>query len=353
MIYNVSMALVIKRLLGLLAIIVVLVFWMGCLSPEDKTDDDDDDGDDITKDAITVYSYNLDEMYQGIFNSPSHAITLNDWYRQARFWENRSFDQWSQSEGKYLYKEKELQTRFTGSDMVNENTVVYGDFADFHWAGEKIGAVTGSITLTDIFDPAPKVWIRRYKEGEPWWFVGKITMNAVTDTQATLDWSIPTYTSYFTPPVENRFALFVLPYRSNYGLEVSIPTPKTIDSADTDVGSLGMVSIKGVTVLSGTITITNNGQPVPYVGIFANYDVHGTIQDTYLSSPGPNAPWSMILGPSSNSEREIEFHIWCFSKENGTASDMLLDKSSGVKVTIIGQDDISDIVLDLGDIADN
>jgi hypothetical protein len=287
-------------------------------------------------------------MYQGIFNSPTHTMTLNEWYRQARFWENISFDQWSQREGKYLYKEKELQTRFTGSDMVNENTVVYGDFADFFLVGKKIGNITGSITLTNIIDPTPKVWIRRYKEGEPWWFVGKINMSEVTGTQATLNWSIPVYEQYFEPPVTNRFTLYVLPYRSNYGLEVSIPTPKTINNANMDVGSLGTVSIKGVN-LRGTINVSYNGKPVPYVMLLAIREAGTAIQDTYFYSPGPNTPWSMVLEPFS-SERKISFQIFGFSKENPTTADMLFDEYADYPAINVTTQDVSGIVLDLGNI---
>jgi hypothetical protein len=306
---------------------------MGCKLPSGEEDD-------------TVYSYILDEMYQGIFNSPSHTMTLNDWYRQARFWENRSFDQWSQSEGKYLYKEKKLQTRFTGSDMVNEDTVVYSDFADFHWAGKKIGDITGSITLTNIIDPTPKVWIRRYTEGEPWWFVGKINMSEITGTQATLNWSIPVYKSYFVPPVTNHFELYVLPNGSNDGLEIPISIKKTINKANTNVGSLGTVSIKGVT-LSGTINVTYNGEPVPYVTILILRQAGSTLREIHLSSPGPDTAWSVVLEPVSYA-RNIYFQVYGFLDESENRR-LVIDTYiyDNNPISAKGQD-VPDIVLDLG-----
>jgi hypothetical protein len=335
MIYNVSMAFVTKRLLSILAIVLALGFGVGC---ELSSGNDDEDG---------VYSYNLDEMYQGVFNSPSHAMALNDWYRQARFWENRSFDQWSQSEEKYLYKEKELQTRFTGSDMVNEDTIVYCDFADFHWAGKKIGDITGTITLTNIFSPTPKVWIRRYKEGEPWWFVGKINISKVTGTEATLDWSIPVYELYFNPPVESRFALFVLPNgsKSDYGYDVPIPIVKTIN-ANTNVGNLGTVSIKGVAV-SGTLSVTYNGKPVPYVELLIVRQAGRDIQMASFSSPGPDTPWSVIL-ESVDYQRYVEFKIFGYSKENPTAGDIIIDTTANIPARNVTNQDISGLVLDFG-----
>jgi hypothetical protein len=231
--------------------------------------------------------------------------------------------------------------------MVNENTVIYCDFA-FHWRGEKIGNITGSITLTDITSPTPKVWIQSYKEGEYWRFTGKINMSEVTGT-ATLNWSIPVYELFFTPPVEYRFSLFVLPNgsKSDYGFEVPIQTTKTIN-ANTNVGNLGTVSIKGVT-LSGTINVTYNGEPVPYVELLIIRQAGTAIRIISFSSPGPNTPWSVILEPVSY-QRDIEFHIHGYSKENPVAADMLIDTQANYPVINVTTQDVSDIVLDLGNI---
>jgi hypothetical protein len=286
-------------------------------------------------------------MERGIFNSPSHTMTLNEWFPLSRPWDtNTSYDTWSQKEKQYFYKDKELKTRFAGSDMVNENTVIYCDFV-YYWQGEKIGNITGSITLTGIFNPTPKVWIQGSTNSTYFWRpIGKINMNKATGT-ATLNWSMAVYGNFFEPPIENHFTLYVLPNGSNYGLEVPVPTiVKTINNANTDVGNLGTVNIKSVS-LSGTINVTYNGNPVPYIMLLAIREAGTTIQDTYFSSPDPNTPWSMVLEPF-NSERKIGFQIFGFSKENPTVSDMLFDEYENYPVINVTTQDVSNIVLDLG-----
>jgi hypothetical protein len=329
------MALVTKWLLGILAVLLALGFGMGC---ELSAEDDDTN--------YAVYSYNLDEMERGIFNSTSHTMTLNEWYSKARWWENSSYDQWSQREGKYFYKEGGLTIPFFGFDIVNENTVIYCDFVINSWQGERIGHITGSITLTGIFNPNPKVWIgcKDNPDSTFWRFTGKINMSGAADT-ATLNWSIPIYDELFNPSMESRFALFVLPNgsKSEYGFEVPIPIVKTIN-VNTDVGSLGTVSIKGIT-LSGTLNITYNGEPVPYVMLLALRQAGSAIQEVHFSSPEPNAPWSMIL-ESVNYQRDIVFQAFCYS-EDGVP---LIDAYATPVIRATNQDK-SGIVLDLGEVA--
>jgi hypothetical protein len=333
------MALVIKKPLGILAILLILGLGTGCDLSSGGND--------------SVYSYNLDEMERGIFNSSSHTMTLNRWFQQTRWWDpNTSYDIWSQREGSYFYREKELKTRFAGSDMVSEDTVIYCDFIYTSWQGKKIGDITGTITLTGIFSPTPKVWIGK-KESTYWQFTGKVNMSEVTGTESTLNWSMPVYELSYKPPMESRFGLFVLPNgsKSDYGFEVPIPTVKTINNANMNVGNLGTVSIKGVAV-SGTLTVTYNGNPVPYVELFMIREAGSVIQEAYFFSPGPETPWSVIL-ESVSYQRSVVFQVFGYSKENPTGSDILFDIYADNSALSVTNQNKSGIVLNLGDIIRN
>jgi hypothetical protein len=327
-----------KSLLGLLAILLLLGFGMGCKLPS---------GDENS----TVYSYNLGEMERGIFNSPTHTMTLNAWFPLSRPWDtNTSYDTWSQSEKQYFYKDKKLKARFSGSDMVNENTVFYCDFV-YYWQRKKIGDITGSITLTSIFSPTPKVWIQGSTNSTYFWRpISKINMNKATGT-ATLNWSMAVYGNFFEPPIENRFTLYVLPNGSNYGLEVPVPTVKTINNANMNVGDLGTVDIKSVS-LNGTINITYNGKPVPYVILMAIRQGGTANQDTCFYSPSSNTTWSMFFEPTSYN-RDIVFQVLGFSKENPTADDMIIDTSADIPAINVTNKDVTGIVLDFGDFPRN
>ena len=251
--------LVIKRMWIILTIVLVLGLGVGC--PLDST----------PADTYAGYSYALDELEEGIFYRSSLTMTLNDWFLKVTN-PSITYDAWSQREG-LMYKDNKMKMPFAGSDIVNENTVIYIDFP-INGYGKKIGVLTGTITLNDIPGPAaPKVWIRNYRfaNNSPaeWWFAGKVNMSNVDSTTATLNWTIPVYEQYeegwgFLPNLQSRFSILVLPAGGMKGYEVSIPTPKIIDNANSNVGSLGPVSIKGIT-LSGTINVTYDGEPVPFV----------------------------------------------------------------------------------------
>jgi len=291
-----------------------------------------------------VFSYNLDELMNGsgIFNTLTPTMTLNDWFSTITQW---SYDRWSQKEGKYFYRDQTLETPFKGSDIVDENTIAYCNHS-FNGGGKQLGAITGKITLTDIPDPAAKVYIHNYGKG--WWFNGKVDMSSVSGASGTFNWSIPLYEEYSTLDSRTGFALSVLPGGTRYSYEVIVPAFKLIRDANANVGKLGTVSIKGV-ALSGTINAAYNGKPVPHVEIHADNPAVGTVNIAYLSSPEPGAPWSMVLG-ASDAPREIAFRVIGCSKENWTARDILFDTTDALAPIFITSQSVGDIVIDLGNV---
>jgi len=289
-----------------------------------------------------VFSYNLDELMAGVFNSLSPTMTLNDWFSTITPW---PYDRWSKKEGTYFYRDQTLETPFSGSDMVDEDTVVYCNLS-FNGGGKQLGAITGKITLTDIPGPATKVYIHNYGKG--WWFNGKIDMSNVSGTSGTFDWSAPLYEEYSTLNSRSGFALSVLPGGTRYSYEVIVPAFKKIGTASANIGKLGTVSIKGVT-LSGTLNVAYNGKPVPFVEIHAVHPAAGIVNVAYLPSPEPDAPWSMVLG-ASNAPREIQFRVIGCSKESWTAKDILFDTTEAIAPIFITGQSVGGIVLDLGNV---
>jgi len=321
-----------KKTWSVLALVLTLGLGTGC---DLNTSSDGDDSD--------VFSYNVDEIAIGYFGNMSPTMTMNDWCLRVTGNRPRTYDQLVQ-EGFVLYKDKNLKTPFTGSDILDENTVIYSE-SSINDQDKRIGEITGTITLTDIPHPATKVYI--HNSGPYSWIIGKVNMNAANPNGA-LSWSIPLYERFFTPGFVTGLTLSVLSGDLLYTYTVPVPTQITISGPKTNVGDLGTVSIKGVT-LSGMINITYNGEPVPYIEIYANYAVQGTLGIIDLSSPGPNAPWSVTFGLDNNNNKEMTFQVFGYSGKNGA---FLFDKYVTVNppVYVIDNQGVSGIVLDVGDI---
>ena len=329
---------VLKKMWSVLAIVLALGLGAGCrldTSPE-----------------TMAYSYNIDEIAAGLFGSLSPTMTMNEWYRETRSpWETReNYDSWSQREKNYLYKDEKLKTPFAGSDILDENTVIYSGNS-LNGQGKKTGEITGTITLTNIPHPAAtKVYISSSSySGYPsnWWSLNRrIDMSEVTGTTAQLNWSLPVYES-FKSSSQATFSLIVLPGDSLDTYTVSVPTGKPINNVNANVGNLGTVNIRGVT-LSGTINVTHNGEPVPYVEIFVKHKPASQWNSTCLFSPGPNALWSLTFGVDANSNKEMEFQVWCYSEKNGT---LLFERYVTVDppVFVVNNQSKSGIVLNVED----
>jgi len=337
--YNDGMNITVK-IWVVLMLVLALGLGTGC---DLATSPGDDDGDN----EIAEYSYNVDEITPELFGKMSPTMTMNEWYKATRPpWEaSKSYDN-------SLYKDEKRKSPFAGSDIVDEKTVIFCNYS-FNGQGKKTGEITGTITLGDIpFPAATKVYIRSSSYNgypENWWSLNrKIDMSNVTGTGATLDWSLPVYET-LKPNSQATFSLLVLPGDSLNTYTVSVPTQKIISGANATVGNLGTVSVKGVT-LSGTITVTLNGQPAPYIEIYANFPVQGPLGITCLSSPEPDAPWSVTFGPDTNKNKLIEFRVYFYSGKNG---DYLFDELVSVDPPVLIENNESKlgIVLDVGDVS--
>lgn len=296
-----------------------------------------------------VYFYTVDELPGGIFNSMSPSLTMNDWFLTITF-PSSNYNSWTQSQKVSVYKDNGLQTPFTGTDLINEDSVFYCE-RSLNGQGKKTGQITGTITLTDIPHPGTKVQIRNYSFAQYpdyWWnFYKSVNLSAVTGTSAALNWSLPVYDT-FKPNSEGTFELIVLPGDSLNSYTVAVPN-KTPLGINENIGNIGTISIRGVS-LSGTININYNGAPVPYIELYALYPVQGPLNITCLSSPAPNAPWSLTYEKNQNSIVDVEFKITGYSGKNKTQNNLLFDISvKDTRVSVTNNQSVSGIVINIGD----
>jgi hypothetical protein len=146
----------------------------------------------------------------------------------------------------------------------------------------KIGAITGTITITDIpssaskASPTPKFYICVYGHDDGydniWHGWGEPSPINFLNTGAVsnVSWSIPIHENSGFFPSNGIFTLCVnIESADGFGgFFIDIPVTPYINSVNDNVGSLGTVSLNYIT-LSGNLSVTVDGQTVPEVYIFA------------------------------------------------------------------------------------
>ncbi|MDR0442669.1 MAG: hypothetical protein LBH44_04590 [Treponema sp.] len=101
--------------------------------------------------------------------------------------------------------------------------------------------------------------------------------------------------------------------------------------------------------LSGTITIKNNGQPIPFVEIDAHTEDWSWRKLVKLSSSEPNAPWSIITEPFS-SPTNIIFTVRGYSNNNyDFDGELFVYNVDGLSKTVHNKN-VSNIVIDLSNL---
>jgi hypothetical protein len=192
---------------------------------------------------------------------------------------------------------------------------------DVSWGNQGIlvGTITGTITLTDVPSPAPRVYVNVYGSGNSggeWRSYNANSSNIIpgSGNYTNIPWSIPVYENednHFVPS-DGDFSLSVEFANGTY-VNFPIQAAPYIGSANALAGSLGTVSLKTIT-LSGTINVTYNGAPAPRVEIGANAgSVWGS---AYLDTPAANAQWSIVM-PALSSSAEVFFNVWGYSADYG------------------------------------
>ena len=299
-------------------------------------------------DNNAVYNYYFDEITYGYFGSLVPEMTLNEWCHDV-LPSKETYDNWTQREQVFLYKDSKLKKPYSGSDKINETSQFFCDFS-FNGLGRRNGRITGTITLTYIPDPGTKVHIVNlgFKDGDMWTLTGKINLNGKGIVGENLKWSVPAYDT-FIPNTTSTFILYVLPEDSMYPFELLHQTTNVISKPNENIGHLGDREIKGVK-LSGTIDITYKGEPVPYLEIHTLEAREMLNNATFLSYPKKDAPWSVTLGTDINNTRNIGFRIAGYSDKNKTENYLLFDILANQKASIKYNESIADIDLKIGDV---
>ena len=281
------------------------------------------------------------------FEFPDQSTTLDNLFQLIAF--GFSYDQVITVLGVTIYKDQAMTQMFSGTDTVNADTVFYSEFPFwYNFRGEKIGEITGTITLTDITNPPQRVSIYARDNNYNWNLSeSRISLSDVTGSTATVSWSIPIYEDDdFIPGSRAYFGLSVTPQGFQNSIDISIPGNKLISGFNTNVGSLGSVSIKHITI-SGTINVTLDGNPVPYVMITANSESGDIYSYTDLSYPGANAQWSIATRPLS-SPAKLYFIVNGFDSEN-----ILFSREYEPNPDVfVHNTSVSGINIDLGNITD-
>jgi len=294
--------------------------------------------------------------------------------------------------GLRLYKDNPRTQEFSGGETLKADTAIYCDF-DLMARRWQIGAITGTIALPGT-DSALEVFIYAYAE-EREQFRSWTTLNDKALINSTNGgWSIPIYKDIGFFPTDGGkaddsdltnyygtyFALFVQPTGKS-GFFIDIPTVKPAVTTTTgtppvttitrgtrgvgtpsetyNVGNLGSVNLNTIT-LSGTLTVTRNEQPVPYVQIkaFIN-DLTPFGSSVSYTQPGENAEWSIRLdGPVNPGTMAtlvpVNFEVSGY--QDSALTTLLFTKKyrdSKDEIFIIevtGNDDVKDIAITMGNV---
>ena len=163
----------------------------------------------------------------------------------------------------------------------------------------------------------------------------------------------------YNPPANAPWGPLVIPaFTSNTEIHVGV---NGYDDEDVHLFWVGEVvkttakdrNITGIAVnlnfitISGTISVTYNGEPVPTVHIYSYKTSDGQgLGNTSLNSPSANSPWCMWI-PAFTSNTEINIDVVGFDDD-----DWLFGWDDGPKTITVKNTNVTDIELDLGDITD-
>jgi hypothetical protein len=252
-----------------------------------------------------------------------------------------------------LYKNEACTQEFSGTDQIGKDTVVYTKFpfADIMGGGgggnkvEAAGYVNGTVTFTGYSGQRPEIQIRGTYTSQG---IGSPIDGSGRGYEVNSDgsFSIPFTEEFLTAlqsGAELSFWLNIGSGSSAYSKFIYPDIPVTanqLSGGNLNVGSLG--TVVGSITLSGTITVTYNGQPVPNVGIYVDEMWLGMEGKTGLKSPGSNAAWSMTLS-ALDSPTDLGLSV------DGYDSDMknLFRKNEVITVPGVYNKDVTGLVINL------
>jgi hypothetical protein len=253
-----------------------------------------------------------------------------------------------------LYHDAALTRPWSGSEQVDANTVVYSKVPlGSGYSGAQIGAISGTVTLTDI--PASKPWVGIRASGNNWGSDRRPWLDlSSAGTSGTFPWTIPLYEydvyegswEDITGIQPVYFRLSIRTTISDDSVHISFDD-KSLDmtnKGNIQAGNVGTASLAMVT-LSGTVNIMHNGQRPHYVEIVADTQQQGWIGSMTIASPGANAEWSFDV-PVFASPTTVSFRVVVLDENR----DRLFEEDTGV-TRLVSSTDIPGIVLSMGDVS--
>ena len=263
------------------------------------------------------------------------------------FFEDKTYAEFAEEYGMKFFKDRAMTTEYSGNETISPEMKLYTAYPILFddGRGDKIGEISGTITLTDIPDGV-RVSIRTRSPG--WSYTSRI-QGTSDKTSGTFDWKIPLYENDdFTPSSETSFILFIDSGSSHY--EVIVPGLHNVPSVDAEEIDLGTVSLKAITI-SGTLSVTFNGKPVPYVRINIRHSGWIWLGEMEIINPGSNINWSMLI-PVQEDDTLISFNVRGYPSRNSDWEDMLFDVTMDETGTTVKDQNVSGIILNLGDITE-
>jgi hypothetical protein len=243
-------------------------------------------------------------------------------------------------------------SRNTAAFNSNSTTVAYSGFEETEMPGpepvEGVGNITGTIAFSDYAEPRPEVRIRIRTEN------GNIDGEGRSYTvDANGNFTIP-FTQNFLDRLQNAeqtlyFNLNVGSGSSQLNIELESKTisAANLSEGNINVGSFGTVSLASTT-LSGTINVSNDGNPIPVVYIGA-YNAQGSyIGQASLESPAAGASWSINIPVQTGGK--VRFSVDGYDSRNN-GNNLFYKNLEPEATAFVSNQPISNIALNIGDIS--
>jgi hypothetical protein len=255
-----------------------------------------------------------------------------------------------------FYKDAACTQEFKGSDMVDPDTVVYSKFSlrgNNEGEGDNdpvdtVGHITGTISFTGYTGQQVRINAEFFGENMGGYWVDNRGSSYTVSSGGSF--SIPFTQGFLTAlnagTLDLRFQLYIGSGNSQFSKRIEpmiqVTASQLLSNGNLNVGSQGPVSLASIT-LSGTITVTHNGQPVPRVEISTSGGFN--YGNTTLTSPGPGAQWSMTMPVFDSST-----YVYCRVYGYDSQGNRLFYRSEAASVSGVSNTNVTGVTINLGNI---
>jgi fibronectin type 3 domain-containing protein len=207
----------------------------------------------------------------------------------------------------------ELEPKTVGASNLSGDKINVSSFGTVSLADLSL---SGAVSFADMPSPMPHSVSVSARYGDFTW-INYGQRYAVTVSGAAGTWTIPRDDAFLAALDSGdqavTFSLYVQPGQSGDTFAIAEKTV-TVSKENLDSVDLGTVSLAYLS-LSGTLTVSYNGNPASRVRIIVDTAQEPWLAYTILNSPAPNTPWSIIL-PPFDSPTELSFRIIAYDSSN-------------------------------------